>query len=430
MDFVATSPASPRYVYWVKTLGKFISAQLIVQAVGVASGILLVRTLDQREYAYFTIAFAMHGTMNLLADSGIGIGLSSIGGRVWQDRHRLGQLINTALRLRRYLAVAAIAVVTPILLWMLTSNGASFAYAGLITFIVILNLNFQIMTGVLLVVPRLHSQIGRLQAVDLLGAFSRLALLLAAYLIFLNAAVAVLAALVATLAQYFLLGRLASNSIDRRAPVNEEYRTMMVEIVKSYIPNAIFYSMQGQLTIWLIAIFGDTQNIAEVGALGRLSVIFSVIGAVMSSVVLPSFARCQSPDQLRRRYFQIVAAFCLFGISFIAVAQFFPDQLLWILGPKYSHLRDEVVLMMALASFSSVISAMWLLNATKAWIKYVWLNIPSVILTQVLLLSLFNVSTLNGVLWFSILSLVPTFLINSGLSYRGLNGRDTAPISS
>jgi O-antigen/teichoic acid export membrane protein len=430
MAFVATSTASPRFAYWAKTLSKFVSVQLIVQAVGAVSGILLVRVLDQREYAYFTIAFAMYGTMNLLADAGIGIGLSSIGGRVWQDSYRFGQLIKTAMHLRRYLAGATIVIVAPILLWMLMSNGASGTYAALIALIVLLNLNFQLMAGVLLVVPRLHSQIGRVQTLDLLGALSRLAILLAAYFIFLNAAVAALAAVVATLAQFLLLARWTPDNIDTLAPVSDEDRSALLKIVKSQMPNAIFYCMQGQLTVWLITIFGDTQNIAEVGALGRLSIIFSVIGAVMSSIVLPGFARCHSPAKLRQRYFQIVSAFCLFGISLIGLARLFPDQLLWILGPKYSHLRSEVVLMMALTSFSSVVGAMWLLNAAKAWVKYTWINIPSVILMQVILLSFLNISTLNGVLWFGVLSLVPTFLLNCGLSYRGLYSRDAVLISS
>jgi O-antigen/teichoic acid export membrane protein len=429
MAFVITSPSSPRFLYWVKTLGRFVSAQFVVQAISVASGILLVRTLNQKEYAYFTIAFAMHSTMNILADSGVGIGLFSIGGRVWQDPYRFGQLINTALRLRRYLAIAAIVVVTPILIWLLTINGASVIYAALITLILLLNLHFQIATGVLLNVPRFHTHVGRVQSLDLLGAASRLVLLLGAYFIFLNAAIAVLAALAASLTQYFLLARWTSDSIDTRAPVSERDRREMVQIVKSYMPNAIFYCVQGQIAVWLIAIFGSTQNIAEVGALGRLSIIFAVIGAVMSSVVLPSFARCQSLTRLRHRYFQIVGAFCLFGILLIVLARLFPDQLLWVLGTKYAHLRGEVVLVMILASFSSVISAMWLLNTTKAWIKYAWLNIPGVILAQVLLLSLLNISTLDGVLWFSILSLVPTFLLNGGLSYRGLSGQAPSPIN-
>lgn len=414
----------PRVLYWGKTLSKFISAQLIVQAIGVASSILLVRTLNQTEYAYFTIAFAMQSTMNILADAGIGISLSSIGGRVWKNPHRFGQLINTALRLRRYLAAVAVVVVTPILVWMLTSNGASSVYTCVITLAVLLSLNYQLSTGVLMNVPRLHSQIGRVQKLDLMGAVSRLALLVAAYFIFLNAAVATFAALFALLIQYFLLKRWVTDSVDVDAPVSEEDRATMLGIVKSQAPNAVFYCVQGQLIVWLISIFGSTRNVAEVGALGRLGIIFSVIGAVMTSIVLPTFARCQSPRQLQRRYWQILIGYCLFGMMLVALATLFPDQLLWILGSKYSHLRSELVLMMLMTASSSIVATMWSLNSSKAWIKHSWLNIPGTLTVQVLLLLLLDISTLDGVLWFGILSVIPTFILNAALTYQGFSRRE------
>ena len=56
----------------------------------------------------------MQGTINLLADIGISIGLVSIGSRVWHDRRRFGELINTALHMRRKLGGIAIIVVTPV----------------------------------------------------------------------------------------------------------------------------------------------------------------------------------------------------------------------------------------------------------------------------------------------------------------------------
>jgi hypothetical protein len=105
------------------------------------------------------------------------------------------------------------------------------------------------------------------------------------------------------------------------------------------------------------------------------------------------------------------------------LARLFPSELLWILGKKYSHLRGELVLMMTLTAFSSLTAAMWSLNSTKAWIKYSWLNIPLVVLTQVPLLMLLDISTLDAVLWLGIISLVPTLLLNIGLSYLGLIGK-------
>ena len=412
--------ADSRFSYWARTLSKFVTTQLIVQAVGVASGILLVRVMNQREYAFFTLAFAMQSTMSILADTGIGIGLSSIGGRVWRDPHRFGQLINTALRLRRHLAGAAILMVTPILLWMLTRNGASLRYAGLLALLVLVGLGFQLTTVVLMVVPRLHSQINRVQLLDLVGALARLAVICTAYFLFLNAAVAILATVFSIAVQYTLLKRWTPGSIDTGAEESREDRAEITGIIKSQVPNSIFYCLQGQVTVWLIAIFGSTQSIAEVGALGRLGVAFAVVGAVMTSIVLPGFARCQSPQQLRQLYFRIVAAFVLFGLALLTIARIFPDQLLWILGSKYGHLRNALLLSMGLTALNSVITAMWSLNYTKAWIKYSWLNIPAVLIMQALLLSVLDISTLEGVLWLGILSLVPTLLLNAVLSYRGL----------
>src|SRR5205807_7071019 len=120
----STLAEESRPVLWralerARIVGKFALIQGVVQLIGFASGILLVRTLAQRDYAYFTIANTMQGTMSVLADIGISVGLISIGGRVWQDRHRFGQLVNTALALRKYLGTTVICISTPVLWFLL-----------------------------------------------------------------------------------------------------------------------------------------------------------------------------------------------------------------------------------------------------------------------------------------------------------------------
>ena len=87
-----------------RRVGNYALVQVGVQVLTFTSGILLVRWLPQREYAYFTIANAMQATLNMLADIGISVGLTSIGGRIWQDRNRFGELIKTGLSVRRKLA--------------------------------------------------------------------------------------------------------------------------------------------------------------------------------------------------------------------------------------------------------------------------------------------------------------------------------------
>jgi O-antigen/teichoic acid export membrane protein len=420
-SIVSRLTPSSIFVSRAKTLSKFVSVQAVVQVLGFASGLLLVRSLTQKEYAFFTIANSMQATMSILADSGIGIGLSSIGGKVWQDRQRFGELINTTLRLRRYLAAIAVVIVAPLLMWLLISNGASTPYAAIITLAVLLALNYQLLVGVLEVVPRLHSQISRVQKLDAMLAISRFVLLASAYLIFLNAAVAIFASIVGIIAQYILLKHWATDNIVLHAPINKEDKATMLGIVKHQAPNAAFYCLQGQLTIWLISFFGNTQNIAEVGALSRLGMIFAIVSAVMTSIILPDFARIHSPTLLQKRYFQIISGFLLLCGGLITAAALFPDLLLWILGSKYAHLRNELLLMITMSAASTLIAAMWALNATKAWIQYSWLNIPATILMQIMLLLFLDISTVRGVIWFGILSLMPSLGLNGILNYRGLS---------
>src|SRR5947207_3947645 len=105
--------------------------------------------LEQREYAFFTIANTMQGTLNLLADIGVSVGLVSIGGRVWQDRSRFSQLISTALYLRRRLALLPMIAVTPLLYFMLAKTAASLNSTALLIMFVLIGLSFQLDVGVL-----------------------------------------------------------------------------------------------------------------------------------------------------------------------------------------------------------------------------------------------------------------------------------------
>lgn len=414
------SNISPKAIYWGKVLGKFVSVQLLVQVLGFASGILVIRTLDQQQYAYFTIANTMQATMNLLADSGISGALLAIGGKVWQEQYRFSQLINTALQLRFYLAAITFTVFTPILLWMLFGNGASVIEALSLAAVVMIGLNAQLTTNVLDLVLTLHSQISRIQKLDLLSTVSRLILLIIAYLTFLNAAVAVLTASLSLLLKRLLLRYWVNKTIEPKVPINKEDKREIIEIIKIQLPGTIFYCVQGQLTIWLISIFGNTKNIAEVGALGRLAIVFSVINAVMSNIVLPRFARCQSVKILRQQYWQIIGLFLCLGLIILIFTTIFPDQILWVLGGNYTHLKNELLLVAISTIFNSITATMWSLNCAKAWIKHSWLNIPATIISQILLLLILDVSTVKGVIIFGTLSIIPTFVVNAILTYRGL----------
>jgi len=416
----ASTPIIRRALHRARIVGNFALVQSAVQVIGFVSGILLIRRLDQREYAYFTIANTMQGTLNLLADIGISIGLVSIGGRVWHDRHRFGQLVNTALGLRRKLGFFAVIVVVPILYYLLVKNGAPTNYTALMIVAVLVGLGVQLSNGVLSVVPRLQSAVGKIQTIDLTGAVARLLAIVALMYLFLNGAVAIAIGSATLLLQYWMLRRYVAGVIDLNAPENEEDRAAMVGFIRSQAANAIFFCLQGQITVFLISIFGrQVSSIAEVGALGRLAMIFAVLSNLLANVLAPAFARCQEKTTLRWRYAAIVSAVAGFSLAIIAAAIFFPQQFLFVLGNKYAHLDRELLLMVGGAVLTAMASTLWSLNAAKAWISGSWLYIPLTLATQLALIPFTDFSSVRGVLTFNLISAIPSLLLNLVLSYRG-----------
>jgi O-antigen/teichoic acid export membrane protein len=427
---ISSSPAAPavaspppgggRAILLVRRVGHFASIQTLVQLIGFAAGILLVRRLDQHEYALFTIANTMQGAINVLADIGISIGLISIGGRIWQDGHRFGELISTGLKLRRKLGATAVLGVTPLLYFMLVKNGASVFYAAILITAVLGGLRVQLSLGVLDVVPRLRSDIRQIQRIDFTGSIVRLATLIGLAFIFLNAGVAALVGSGALLLQYLLLRRYARGVIDLNAGENADDRKAMIGFIRNQAPNAIFFCLQGQITILLITIFGHRAGaVAEVGALGRLAMIFAVLGNLITNIFAPAFARCHEARKLGWLYAGITGGVVGFSLLVFSGAAFLPNEFLFVLGNRYSHLQRELLLMVGGATLNMIASTLWTLNASRAWIVGSWLYIPLTLGTQLLLIPFIDFSTVIGVLTFNLFSAFPTLLLNIGLSYRG-----------
>ncbi len=415
-----TAPMVRRALLRARVMGNFVSMQVVVQGVGFASGILLVRYLDQQQYAYFTIANTMQGTINVLADIGISIGLISIGGRVWKDRGRFSQLIATARRLRWRLGGLAVLLVTPILYFMLARNGASFSYSLALIALLLVGVSFQLSLSIFSVVLRLRSEVARLQRIELAGGILRIIALVGCAFVLLNAAVAVLIGAVAFFLQYWLTRRSAAASIDLHAPGNEEDRQAMFRFIKSQAPNALFFCLQGQITIYLISFFGSRVGaVAEIGALGRLAMIFAIFGQLLTNIFVPAFARAESARRLYWQYSVIVGAVVLFSAGILAAATMFPQQFLFVLGQRYAHLDHELVLMVASTCANVFVATLWVLNASRAWVTGSWLYIPLTLATQIGLIPFTDFSSVRGVLLFNLVSNLPNLLVNIMLSWRG-----------
>ena len=113
-----------------------------------------------------------------------------------------------------------------------------------------------------------------------------------------------------------MLRRYVAGVVDLSAPENDEDRAAMHGFIRNQAANAIFFCLQGQITVFLISFFATrASSVAEVGALGRLAMIFAVLSNLLTNVFAPAFARCQSPRRLRWQYAGILGAVAAFSAA-------------------------------------------------------------------------------------------------------------------
>jgi O-antigen/teichoic acid export membrane protein len=410
-----------RFIEWARMLAGYSFVQAVAQGLGFLAGIMVVRTLSKEDYACFMIVNTIGPVMNMLSDNGITNSLSAIGGRFWQDDEQMGGLVKTAMDLRRRLVILSFLAVTPVLIWMLQRNHIPVSTTAWLVPITLAGVFFQLNVGVLNAVVSLRQQIGRIQALVFMGVLPRLALIgLFAALGWLNAPLAVAAGTVALAAQFWLLEQWVKPQISVSAPLSKEFRRDILAIVRRQAPLTVYFCLQGQIGIWLISIFGNVRRVAEVGALGRIGMIFAILVSTTSAVIVPRFARCQDPVRLRSLYALILLGFAGVILMGTVISWLMPGALLWLLGPQYSQLGDLVWLAVLAAGTSALAGVLYGLNINKGWIPPAAVVIPAEIITQLVLCFSFDLSSVRGILLISVFAPVIPSLINLLVGLRRL----------
>lgn len=402
------STASTRAGWIVGWLGRVAftgGAQAAVQLVGFVAGIVVIRALTHVEYAYYTLASAVFGTMCVLADSGIATGVMTQGGRVWQDRTRLGGTIVAALALRRRLAIASALVALPVLAVLLRQHGASWP-ATLLTTASIVPLYVATVRGhVLEAVPRLHQALAPLQAIQFATNAVRLVLMLILMPFAPQAAVAWFAIAPSQRWANARLARLAGTHADLAAAPDPQARALIVQQVRRTLPVSIYFTVSSQISVWLIALFGSASSVAAVGALGRLAMLFSVLGSAHTLLVVPRFARIavDRPGLVRARYWQSQALLLAMCAAPLAALYAYPAAALALLGPSYAGLGHEVLLM-AVSSVLALLSGAAAVGSARGHVVPPGLVIAYSLAWQAAFVWLVPTDTVAGVIWIAILT--------------------------
>src|SRR5690606_25095988 len=100
----------------------------------------------------YVVGNTMLGTMVVLCDGGIASGVLSQASPVWKDRDKLGMVIVTGLSLKKKMAFVSLSILTPILFYLLTINGAT-CYTSILIILVLIPCLIDSLSTILLSVP-------------------------------------------------------------------------------------------------------------------------------------------------------------------------------------------------------------------------------------------------------------------------------------
>jgi hypothetical protein len=391
----------------VSQILQFLTKQGIAMAGNLAYGLLCVRLLPVTEFAKFAVLFGYMGSLTVLLDIGFSGTLAPLVGEQITNLQLIANYVASLrkLALKLYLVVAPLAVLAFVLLVHKRHWGPS--VVAQMAVVLLVTAWFARVCGAYGAVLILRRDRARYYRTQIIGSLGSLTLLLIFWALHrMNIYVAILLNMAQILYVGITFYRRAQQLLGVKGESSPQREKAIVRLATPNIPNTIFYAIQGQVMLMLITVFGHSAaSVANIGALNRLGQILAFFAQMNPILVEPFFARLPGA-QLKRAY--LLALIVVVGCcsAFVALAFFFPEIFLWILGPNYRELRVEVGLVILASAMQFIGGFLWVVHTARRFV-YWWNNFAIIALTllvQVIFIWKFDLSTVRNVLILNIAS--------------------------
>jgi O-antigen/teichoic acid export membrane protein len=346
----------------------FLFGQGAVQGLNVLIGLFLVRRLSVEAYAQFGVASGFQNLFSVLMDLGFASTIIPMVGERVGDRALIGRYVRAAQGLRdtTFLLLAPIAAIT-FLAVIHQRHWSGMLQAGLLASI-LLTLYSGGIVGFFSAPLFLERRFREFYVPQVLSAAGRLALcvLLWSGGVLTAWAAAGLGA-ISVASNALFIRKAALECIVWPERDSKEIRGELIRYVLPATPAIIFSAFQGQISLFLISLFGSTLNIAEVSALARIGQIFSVLMTFNTMMVEPYIARTPE-DRLVRVYLQSIAIATVALVPLVWLSFREPAPFIWIIGRKFSGLEPFMGWFVLSAAMNFVSGLAWIMNRARKWV--------------------------------------------------------------
>jgi O-antigen/teichoic acid export membrane protein len=400
---------------------EFLAAQGVTMAGNLLYGILCVRLLPKADYAKFAVVFSSLASLVLLSDIGICNSIVPLVGEQVGDL----QLIADYVASLRTLAQRLFAIMAPItaVVFPLVLRRQQWSWpviAGIVGTVLFAAWFARVGSayGAVLILRRDRPRWYRAQMISSLGTLALLLVFWAAHWLNVWAAILFNVAGIVYVAQAYYARAHTLLGVHGRS--SKEKRRAILHLILPNTPNVIFYAIQGQISQFLVILFGLTTAIADVGALSRLAQIFAIFAQMNPILIEPYFARLPR-NRLRANYLAAVGATTALCLAIVALGRIVPGLFLWVLGPKYAGLDYEVLLLLIGSSIRYLSGTMWVIHSSRRFV-YWWNNLAVITLTllvQVAFLFEGHLGTVRYALMFNIVSAATSLFVSILCAFYG-----------
>jgi O-antigen/teichoic acid export membrane protein len=406
---------------WRRRLLVFFAGQLSVQVLAFVTGLLVLRWMTEEEYAKTGVVLGFQAVFASFVDLGIGSSLVSLIGNRGHQPEVVGGYLAAARWWRQWLLAAVLPAGGIIFVYINARHGWPWQDSALLLTCMGINLYFAGMAAWASAPLLVHQRLGQLYAGSNAASITRLVGSAALHHAdWLNAINVTMLGAAVSLMTAWMYRRAAARYVAEPERSEAAIRKEIGRFIAPLVPIAVFYALQGQISTLLIAYFGKATAIAEVTALGRLGQMFTFLGAIYGMLVAPYFARLPRP-LLPGRYAAATIGTLLLAGLISACAFEFPTPLLWLLGPRYTHLEHEVGWMVLGSSLTFAGSAFWSIHSSLRWVFW-WgtaCYICSVTLTQIAFLAFVDPSSTLEVLRMSAATAGAALLTQAAVARMG-----------
>jgi len=389
---------------------------------GGIAGLLIVNVLPKEQYAAYTFLIACTTLMMGITDLGLAHCCLPVVGQRNRDIPWVVAACHHVFHKRWVLLSAGLLIIVPY--WYFTSREHGWTGSGywlasaLVLGVVLIQLREHYSNTVLLIL----AQISTLNRIAFASHAVRIALVgavLLAPMTDYSTAGLLIATAGASLTSLMLYGRAfhAQGIGTHRLDAADAKRVdgEIIRIAKPLVLPAIFYQVQGVVTVFIVSLFGTSNMVAEVGAFGRLAMALVVVDRVANVLLFPAIARAPAGPRFVRVLSQIHGLYLLAMACTFLTALLFPQYWILLLGEQYRSLTPLVWMMFLSSLLSNAAGFAFRTLTVRGATARQSFSIVATLITQVLYLWLVGISDLKSVLGFGVASSAASFVFQYSL---------------